>query len=117
MLKKLKNFTEFKVNDFLKDKSLVFLSGKVVATEKFQGVQMEVMIQEDRTDYGNPNITNEFERFNVRVKGADEGFLQTFVRKQSIKITDVSSSIVYGDYSEHLLLTGKVIKLNGQSNH
>lgn len=117
MLKKLKNFTEFKSNEFLKDKSLVFLSGKVVATEKFEGVQMEVMISDDRTDYGNDAITNEFERFNVRIKGADEAYLNSFVRKQPIRIAEVTNAVIYGDYSEHLLLTAKVIKLNVQANH
>lgn len=104
-MKSLRRFMGFDFEAFSKGMILAFIGGKVVDTADFKGVSMEIVILYD------PSGVNDFEKFRVKVAGADAQYLASFTKKDRVCIRDITKASVYGDYLNELSVTGKVIKL------
>lgn len=117
-MQKLRQFTYFDCESFLNGKTLVYLSGKKPDPKHgFVGLAIEVMIMDDNTDYGDGlKGLNEFEKFTVKVQGADETYLSNFKRKQKIKIVDIQKASTWGDYQENLTIFGRVVPLHEEKH-
>lgn len=105
-MKKLRNYCYFDFEEFAKGLVFGFMGGKVVDTPDFKGVSIEIVVLYD------PAGINDYEKFHVKVPGADEEYLKSFVKKEKVEIKDIKKAVVYGDYQNALSVTGRVCKLN-----
>lgn len=114
-MQKLKQFTLFETEKFLKDKTLVFMSGKKAnPSHGFIGMNIEVMILEDKTNYGDGIVgANEFEKFTVKVPKVNETYLSKFKRMQKVNIVEIEKASLWGEYQTNLTITGKLVPVNG----
>ncbi len=111
-MKKLRNFLKFDSNAFLKDKTLMYLEGKIQDDDHFKGAKITTLIIDDRTDYGDDSISNQYEKLSIKVPNANEDYLRQFKRNEEVRVIDVSEGKVWGDYGNNLTITGKLIKIN-----
>lgn len=108
-MKKLKQFLQFNSNDFLKDKTLEYLSGKATASEdSTKGVKVDLVIVKDNTKYDAPNITNLYEHISVKIENVDETYLNNFHTGQKVRITDIQKATVWGEYGQNLSFVAKL---------
>ena len=105
-MKGLKQFLEFDLDGFLKDKEIAFISstpyyknidGQV--SDQVSGIKLECVITKDNTIYNNDEITNEYEKITIKVPRAEKINLK---RGTKLKIEGVGK--VWGDYSQNLTI-------------
>ena len=103
-MKGLKQFLEFDLDGFLKDKEITFISSKAYynyidgqASDEVAGMKLECVITKDNTVYNNNEITNEYEKITIKVPRADKINLKRGTR---LKIEGVGK--VWGEYSQNL---------------
>ena len=100
----LKQFLEFDLDAFLKDKEVTFISAKPYynyvdgqASDEVAGMKLECVITKDNTIYNNDEITNEYEKITIKVPRADKINLKRGTR---LKVEGVGK--VWGEYSQNL---------------
>ena len=72
-------------------------------------VTLDVIITEDNTDYGDPAITNQFEKFKVHCfKDVNETDVDKYHVKDMIRFKTYGKCSVYGDYSSQLCVEAVV---------
>ena len=103
-MKGLKQFLEFDLDGFLKDKEITFITSKPYynyvdgqASDEVAGMKLECVITKDNTVYNNNEITNEYEKITIKVPRADKINLKRGTR---LKVEGVGK--VWGDYFQNL---------------
>jgi hypothetical protein len=117
-VKALKQFLEFDLDAFLKDKEITFISAKPYynyvdgqASDEVAGMKLECVITKDNTVYNNNEITNEYEKITIKVPRADKINLKRGTR---LKVEGVGK--VWGEYSQNLTIeaTNIMVSKNDQ---
>ena len=117
-MKGLKQFLEFDLDGFLKDKELTFISSKPYynyidgqVSDQVAGMKLECVITKDNTIYNNDDITNEYEKIQIKVPRADKINLKRGAR---LKVEGVGK--VWGEYSQNLTIeaTNIMVSKNDQ---
>lgn len=105
-MKGLKQFLEFDLDEFLKDKEITFISAKPYynyidgqVSDQVAGMKLECVITKDNTIYNNDEITNEYEKITIKVPRADKINLKRGTR---LKVEGVGK--VWGEYSQNLTI-------------
>lgn len=113
-MKKLKLFSKFDAEGFLKDKKLAIKSIKPtyeyvdgVRSEVASGSTIAITILEDNTEYNGETGVNTFEAFNLKVGANCEAIKSRLRVGQQIKFKDYSdlSGVIFGDFQNNLSLT------------
>lgn len=113
-MKKLKQFTNFDTEGFLKDKKLAIKSIKPtfeylngVRSEVASGTTIAITILEDNTDYNGEIGINTFESFNLKIGANFEVIKEKLKIGQQIKIKDYANliGVIFGDFQNNLTLT------------
>lgn len=104
-MKGLKQFVQFDLNGFLKDKEIIFLDSKPFynyidgkPTDEVAGIKLECVITKDNTIYSNHEINNEYEKISVKIPGVAKAGIK---RGSKIKVVQGVGKI-WGDYSQNL---------------
>lgn len=103
-MKGLKQFLEFNLEGFLKDKEITFLDAKPYylyengkVTDQVAGIKLECVITKDHTIYNNQETNNEYEKMSVKIPGATKAGIK---RGSKLKIQGLGK--VWGDFSQNL---------------
>lgn len=106
-MRKLNLFQKFDFANWQKDKS--FMIQGIKYNEKKGCVSLDVIIIEDDTDYGEPNITNIFEKFKVHcIKDTNESNVAKYNVKDKLSFASVGKCSVWGDYASNLSVEAEV---------
>jgi hypothetical protein len=117
-MKGLKQFLEFDLDGFLKDKEITFINSKPYynyidgqVSDQVAGMKLECVITKDNTIYNNDEITNEYEKITIKVPRVDKINLK---RGAKLKVEGVGK--VWGDYSQNLTVeaTNIMVSKNDQ---
>ena len=105
-VKGLKQFLEFNLDGFLKEKEITFISSKPYynyidgqVSDQVAGMKLECVITKDNAIYNNNEITNEYEKITIKVPRAEKINLK---RGAKLKIEGVGK--VWGDFSQNLTI-------------
>lgn len=103
-MKGLKQFLQFDLEEFLKDKEITFLDSKPYylydngkATDEVAGMKLECVITRDDTNYNNKEISNEYEKISIKIPRASKVGIK---RGSKLKIQGLGK--VWGDFSQNL---------------
>lgn len=109
-MKKLSLFRSFDWETFAKDKT--FACTGVKFNETKQMISCDVVIIADKTDYGDPTISNAFEKFKVSIPGTTESDVNKYatLMNQACIITNVQKVSVYGEYQDKLSVVANLNK-------
>ncbi len=100
-MKKLNMFQQFNFGLWSKDKQFMIQSIKY--NEKKGCVSLDVIVTEDGTDYGDPSVSNVFEKFKVHlIKETDEDDVEKYHVKDKIIFKQIGKCSVWGDYASNL---------------
>jgi len=100
-MKKLNAFQIFDFPAWQTGKEFMVQSAKF--NEKKNCVSLDVVIIEDKTDYGDPSVTNLFEKFKVHcIQNAAESDVILYQPRSIIKFKKMGKCTVWGDYCSNL---------------
>ena len=100
-MKKLNLFQSFDFVSWQKGKEFKIQSAKF--NEKKGCVSLDVIITADKTDYGDPSISNVYERFKVHcVNDVSEDDIKKYHVMDTITFVRVGRCTVWGDYGNQL---------------
>ena len=106
-MKKLSMFQVFDFNGWQKDKG--FMISGVKYNDKKRCVSLDVVIVQDNTNYGDPLISNLFEKFKVHcIQDIAEDDVNKYHIQDMIRFKSVSKCTVWGDYQSQLSVEGAV---------
>lgn len=106
-MKKLTIFQQFDFISWATGKE--FMIQGVKYNEKRGCVSLDVIITEDNTDYGDPNVTNLFEKFKVHCfKDVNEDDVNKYHVRDKINFKTFGKCTVWGDYSSQLSVEATV---------
>lgn len=114
LMKKLNHFVYFDYSAFLKGKTLIYVDGK--RDDKQNCLKITLLIQEDKTDYGEDGVDNQYEKLVIKMPETKESYLEQFKRNDRVNIIEVKSAKVWGDYNTNLSIIAKVVKTNAQGH-
>ena len=96
-MKGLKQFLEFDLDGFLKEKEITFINSKPYynyidgqVSDQVAGMKLECVITKDNTIYNNDEITNEYEKNYIKLPQAEKINLK---RGTKLKIEGVGKSL------------------------
>ena len=107
-LKRLKEFQYFALEDFLADKTLVFLKAEQWregqgSDATIEGAKVVTQILEDKTEYAKEDVSNFGEQITVKVRGmAPTAYSKLKPLNTEVVITDVEKASIFGDFSNQL---------------
>ena len=111
-MRMLKQFTNFDLEGFLKDKVLLVTDCAPLKDydndEKVIGTKIEVTIFQDKTEYPQVNgrtISNRFEKFNIKVHKSID------ISLNSVVVPVNGKGTVYGDFKNQLSVTADDVKV------
>ena len=100
-MKKLTYFQNFDFAGWQEGKE--FMVQGVKYNDKKGCVSLDVVITEDNTDYGDPTVSNIFEKFKVHcVKDVNEADVNKYHIRDMIQFKNIGKCSVWGDYSSQL---------------
>ncbi len=100
-MKKLSLFQKFDFVAWQNGKE--FMVQGIKFNEKRGCVSLDVIITEDNTDYGDPAVSNIFEKFKVHcVKDVKEADVNKYHIRDKIQFKNIGKCSVWGDYSSQL---------------
>lgn len=112
-MKGLKQFLEFNLEGFLKDKEITFISSKPYynyvdgqPSDELAGTKLECVITKDNTIYNNDEISNEYEKLAIKLPRVEKVNLKRGAR---LKIEGLGK--VWGEYSQNLTIEATDIKV------
>ena len=108
--KTMKKLTMFQKFDFAKwqDGKRFIIQG-VKYNDKKGYISLDVIIVEDNTDYGDPSISNVYEKFKVHlVNETDEDDVENYRVQDEIIFKGVGKCSVWGDYNSNLSVEAEV---------
>ena len=100
-MRKLNLFQKFDFANWQKGKKFMVQGTKY--NEKKGCVSLDVIIVEDTTDYGDPTISNIFEKFKVHcINDVKEADISKYHIQNVINFTSAGKCSVWGDYGTNL---------------
>ena len=100
-MKKLGQFQKFDFSAWQTGKK--FMVQGIKFNEKRLCVSLDVVIVEDNTNYGDPNVSNLFEKFKVHcIKDVNESDVNKYHSKDIIQFKSIGKCTVWGDYQSQL---------------
>lgn len=100
-MKRLSMFNKFQFNEFNKGKKYQITGARF--NEKKGLVTLDIAIVEDHTDYGDPSISNLYEKFKVHcIQDTNEDDVNKYAVGQMIVFKSIGKCSVYGSYNEQL---------------
>lgn len=114
-LKKLSMFQYFDIENFLANKKLMtigFQEWKDFDTQNTLGTKVEVVIVEDKTDYGNVDgniVNNLYEKLTVKIPAK----LNNVPMNTAVRLIN-PEAVVYGEYRNALSITADNIEIVGK---
>lgn len=100
-MKRLSMFNKFQFNEFNKGKKYQVTS--VRYNEKKGLVTLDIAVVEDLTDYGDPSISNLYEKFKVHcIQDTNEDDVNKYAVGQMIVFKNIGKCSVYGSYNDQL---------------
>lgn len=106
-MKKLTLFQRFDFAAWAKDKQFCVQSVKY--NEKKQCVSLDVVIVVDNTDYGDPSISNVYEKFKVHcIQDTKEEDVMKYGPQDKIVFKSFNKAVVYGEFMSNLSVLGEV---------
>lgn len=100
-MKKLTYFQNFDFAGWQEGKE--FMIQGVKYNEKRNCVTLDVVITEDKTDYGDPAVSNIFEKFKVHcIKDVNEADVAKYHVRDVIHFKSIGKCSVWGDFSSQL---------------
>ena len=106
-MKKLSLFQKFDFAKFQTGKKFVVQSVKY--NEKKGCVSLDVIITEDNTDYGDPSVSNLYEKFKVHcINDTSESQVEKYHPNDTIKFVSIGKCTVWGDYNTNLSAEAEV---------
>lgn len=100
-MRKLNAFQKFDFNAWHTGKK--FMVTGVKYNEKKGCVTLDVVITEDKTDYGDPTVSNVYEKFKVHcIQDKSEDAVAKYTVNQAIVFKNVGRCSVWGDYNTNL---------------
>lgn len=112
MLNKLSTFkipVQIQVDRFFHGKELEIARVKI---NKDGLVVLELAITKDDTDYGDPSVSNIYEKFNFVITNSNEKDLNKYPLRKKVKIVKVDKATVYGEYQNNLSISGAINIVN-----
>ena len=101
IMKKLNQFQKFDFASWQKGKK--FMIQGVRFNEKKGCVSLDVVIYEDTTDYGDPSVTNLFEKFKVHcIQDVKESDVEKYAPRDVIIFKNIGKCTVWGDFASQL---------------
>lgn len=80
-----------------------FMVQNVKYNDKRSCVSLDVIITQDNTDYGDPTISNLFEKFKVHcIKDVNEDDVNKYHIQDKIRFKNIGNCSVWGDYASQL---------------
>ena len=116
-LKGLNEFNRFMIEDFLKDKRLVFIKA-FSWSERGENIGCKIVTQivEDETRYSREDLNNFGEQITIKVRGvAPVSYQKLRPFNTCVTVTDVEKATIWGDYNNNLSVTAVVKVLEGGS--
>ncbi len=106
-MKKLNLFQNFDFPRWQQGKT--FMIQNVKYNTKKGCVTLDIIITEDKTDYGDVSVSNLFERFKIHcIQDNDENDVDKYKIKDEIRVVKVGRCTVWGDYSNQLSIEAVV---------
>lgn len=106
-MKKLTMFQTFDFNSWQTSKKFMVQGAKY--NDKKGCVTIDVIIVEDKTNYGDPTITNVFEKFKVHcIEDTSIDDVVKYPPMSFIRFITVGKCTVWGDYASNLSVEAKV---------
>lgn len=109
-LKGLSAFQYFNLEEFLRDKRLLFLKA-IPWIEQGQEMGSKAVLQiiEDRTPYKKPDINNFGEQITVKVRSlAPNAFAKLKPLATEVVVTDIEKAALFGEYRNQLSIIASV---------
>ena len=106
-MRKLNKFQKFDFVSWCKGKQFAIQSAKF--NEKKGCLSLDVVIIQDTTDYGDPSISNLYEKFKVHlVKEHNEDAIAKYPVNKTIVFKTVGKCSVWGDFHSQLSVDAEV---------
>lgn len=105
-MKRLAMFAPIQMNLFLAGKTLMAMKSEDLTdfnSGTVTGAKYTVLIWSDKTDYGDPNVSNAGETFTVKIIGAKP---RSITQPTQVNLIE-PSGVIYGDYRNNLSVTAK----------
>ena len=100
-MKKLSQFQKFDFSAWQAGKK--FMVQGVKFNDKKNCVSLDVIIIEDNTNYGDPTVSNLFEKFKVHcIQDTSEANVNKYTPRDVIRFKNIGKCSVWGDYSSQL---------------
>ena len=110
-MKKLNQFQKFDFSAWQAGKK--FMVQGVKFNQKKGCVSLDVIIIEDNTNYGDPTVSNLFEKFKVHcIQETKESDVDIYQPKDIIRFKSIGKCSVWGDYSSQLSVEAVVEVVN-----
>jgi len=106
-MKKLNMFQRFDFAKWQDGKRFVVQSARY--NERRECVSLDVIITEDKTDYGDPSVSNLYEKFKVHcIKETNESDVGKYFPNDEIQFVSIGKCSVWGDYGSNLSVEAEV---------
>ncbi len=106
-MKKLNQFQQFNFAVWQTGKT--FMIQSIKWNEKKMCVSLDVIITDDKTDYGDPSVSNIFEKFKVHlIKDTKETDVDKYHIRDQIIFKSIGRCTVWGDFNSQLSVEGMV---------
>lgn len=108
-LKGLNSFQHFDLDEFLRDKCLVFLKAISWIDEGREiGSKVILQIFEDNTVYQKPDTNNSGEQITIKVRSFSPTSFKFKPLSTEMAVTDVERAFIYGEYRNQLSIIASV---------
>ena len=110
-MKKLNIFNHFDYDEFAKEKKFICISQqewKDFETKNLLGTKLELVIVQDKTDYGEEGINNLYEKFYVKVPQVLNVPVNAEVKLKNVEAT------VYGEFRNQLSVIAEFVEVVGK---
>ena len=110
-MKKLNMFNHFNYDGFAKEKRFICINQqewKDYETKNLLGTKLELVIAQDKTDYGEEGVSNLYEKFVVKIPKVINVPVNTEIRLKN------PEAKVYGEFHNQLSVVAEDIEVIGK---
>ena len=106
-MRKLSMFQKFDFASWQKGKR--FMIQGIKYNSKKNCVSLDVVIIEDKTDYGDPTVNNIYEKFKVHcIKDVNEEDVEAYNVQDEIVFKGIGKCSVWGDYGNNVSVEAEI---------
>ena len=106
-MKKLNLFQSFDFGRWQQGKTFAIQGIKY--NDKKHCVSLDIIITEDKTDYGDKSVSNVYEKFKIHcIQDTDEADVDKYQLKDEVKVLKVGKCTDRGEYSNQLSIEAVV---------